>query len=106
MIAVLLFLPIGKVLLLSFVDAESGQYTLANYIKILSHKYYLTALKNTLIVGALGMLGACLLGIPLAYCMSRYQIPGKAFISTLAVLALVSPPFIGAYAWILSLIHI
>lgn len=101
MIAVLLFLPIGKVLLLSFVDAESGQYTLANYIKILSHKYYLTALKNTLIVGALGMLGACLLGIPLAYCMSRYQIPGKAFISTLAVLALVSPPFIGAYAWIM-----
>ncbi len=101
MIAVLLFLPIGKVFLLSFIDADSGQYTLANYVKILSHKYYVTALKNTVIVGVAGMLGACLLGIPLAYCMSRYHIPGRAIVSTLAVLALVSPPFIGAYAWIM-----
>ena len=100
-IAVLLFLPIGKVFLLSFVDAETGEVSLVNYAKILGHKYYLTALKNTIIVGVLGMLGACLLGIPLAYCMSRYHIPGKAVISTLAVLALVSPPFIGAYAWIM-----
>lgn len=100
-IAVLLFLPIGKVFLLSFVDAETGQFTLANYAKIFGHKYYITALKNTMIVGVLGMLGACLLGLPLAYCMSRYHIPGKALVSTLAVLALVSPPFIGAYAWIM-----
>lgn len=101
MLSLLLFLPIIKVFLLSFIDADSGQYTLANYAKILSHKYYVSALKNTFIVGILGMLGACLLGIPLAYCMSRYRIPGKAFVSTLAVLALVSPPFIGAYAWIM-----
>lgn len=101
MLAILLFLPIGKVFLLSFVDAESGQYTIANYARILSHKYYVTALKNTLIVGIFGMLGACVLGVPLAYFMSRYRIPGKAVISTLAVLALVSPPFIGAYAWIM-----
>jgi iron(III) transport system permease protein len=101
MLALLLFLPIGKVFLLSFTDAETGSYTLANYTKIFSHKYYVTALKNTVIVGVLGMLGACLLGIPLAYCMSRYHIPGKALVSTLAVLALVSPPFIGAYAWIM-----
>lgn len=100
-IAILLCLPIGKVFLLSFVNAETGELTLANYAKILGHKYYLAALKNTMMVGVLGMLGACLLGIPLAYCMSRYHIPGKALISTLAVLALVSPPFIGAYAWIM-----
>ena len=101
LIAVLLFLPVGKVFLLSFTDAETGQYTLDNYARIFSHQYYVTALNNTLIVGLAGMLGACLLGIPLAYCMSRYHIPGKALISTLAVLALVSPPFIGAYAWIM-----
>lgn len=100
-ITILLFVPIGKVFLLSFADAETGQFSLANYAKILTHKYYVTAIKNTIIVGVLGMLGACLLGIPLAYCMSRYELPGKALISTLAVLALVSPPFIGAYAWIM-----
>ncbi|MFK7993397.1 MAG: ABC transporter permease [Granulosicoccus sp.] len=101
MIALLLLTPIGKVFILSFTDAETGRYTLANYTKIFSHKYYVTALKNTIVVGVLGMLGACFLGIPLAYCMSRYHIPGRALVSTLAVLALVSPPFIGAYAWIM-----
>jgi iron(III) transport system permease protein len=101
MLAVLLFLPIGKVMMLSFIDADTGQYSLNNYSTVLGHRYYVTAIKNTLIVGGLGMLGACILGIPLAYCMSRYHIPGKALISTLAVLALVSPPFIGAYAWIM-----
>ncbi|MGA0377171.1 MAG: ABC transporter permease, partial [bacterium] len=53
----------------------------------------------TLLVGVLGMLGACLLGIPLAYFMSRYRVRWRPFISTLAILALVSPPFLGAYAW-------
>ena len=49
------------------------------------------------------MLGACLLGIPLAYFMSRYRVRWRPFISTLAILALVSPPFFGAYAWIMLL---
>ena len=101
LIAAFLFLPVGKVFLLSFTDAETGQYTLANYARIFSHQYYVKALNNTLIVGVAGRIGACLLGVPLAYCMSRYHIPGKSLISTLAVLALVSPPFIGAYAWIM-----
>lgn len=101
LVSVLLFLPVGKVFLLSFTDAQTGQYTLANYARIFSHPYYVKALNNTLIVGVAGMLGACVLGIPLAYCMSRYHIPGKSLVSTLAVLALVSPPFIGAYAWIM-----
>ncbi len=101
LVSVLLFLPVGKVFLLSFTDAETGKYTLGNYARIFSHQYYVKALNNTLIVGVAGMLGACLLGIPLAYCMSRYHIPGKSLVSTLAVLALVSPPFIGAYAWIM-----
>ncbi|NND93213.1 MAG: iron ABC transporter permease [Granulosicoccus sp.] len=101
LIAVLLFLPVGKVFLLSFSDAQTGEFTFANYARIFSHQYYVKALNNTLIVGVAGMLGACVLGIPLAYCMSRYHIPGKSLVSTLAVLALVSPPFIGAYAWIM-----
>ncbi len=56
-----------------------------------------------LIVGVGGMLGACLLGVPLAYCTARYVIKGRSIIATLAVMALVSPPFIGAYSWIVVL---
>ena len=103
LIAALLLWPIGQVLTLGFVDAESEAFTLANYTKVLTHPYYLGALVNTLVVGIGGMLGACLLGIPLAYFMARYVIHGRSVIATLAVLALVSPPFIGAYAWVMLL---
>ena len=53
--------------------------------------------------GVGGMLGAMLLGVPLAALTARYVIVGRDFLATLAVLALVSPPFIGAYAWIMML---
>lgn len=56
-----------------------------------------------MIVGLGGMLGACLLGVPLAYCTARYVIKGRSIIATLAVMALVSLPFIGAYSWIVVL---
>ncbi|GGG83417.1 ABC transporter permease [Salipiger pallidus] len=103
MLAVLLFWPILSVFVISFEDGDTGQFTLENYVQIFTRRYYLTALGNTLIVGFAGMLGACLLGVPLAFCMSRFQVRGRSIISTMAVLALVSPPFIGAYAWIMLL---
>nr|WP_315183369.1 iron ABC transporter permease [uncultured Albidiferax sp.] len=92
--------PIGQVLVLGFINPETQTFTTANYSKVLTHPYYLTALKNTVLVGVGGMLGACLLGVPLAYFTARYTIWGRSLITTLAVLALVSPPFIGAYSWV------
>ena len=103
LVTLFLLWPLWQVLHLSFLDAETGEWTLRHYLKIFSHRYYRTALTNTLLVGVLGMLGACLLGIPLAYFMARYRVHGRPVVSTLALLALVSPPFIGAYAWIMLL---
>lgn len=100
---VLLILPILRVLSLSFVDADTLDWTLANYVEVFTRNYYLNGLKNTLFVGVLGTLGACLLGIPLAFFTARFHLRGQAWISTLAILVLVAPPFIGAYAWIMML---
>lgn len=102
-LAVLLILPILRVLMLSFVDADTGAFTLGNYVEAFTRNYYLNGFKNTLFVGVLGTLGACLLGIPLAFFTARFHIWGRAWISTLAILVLVAPPFIGAYAWIMML---
>lgn len=103
MLAVLLLLPIFRVFLLSFVDAKTAEFTLGNYIEVFTRNYYLSGLKNTLFVGLAGMIGACLLGVPLAFFTARFHIWGRAWISTLAILVLVAPPFIGAYAWIMML---
>ena len=101
--ALLLAWPIVQVLQLGFLDAQTQQFTLANYGKVLTHPYYLGALANSVLLGVGGMLGALLLGVPLAYFMARYQVRGRGLVTTLAVLALVSPPFIGAYSWIVLL---
>ena len=101
LLGLLLVWPVGQVLVLGFLDAQTQTFTLDNYQKILTHPYYLGALKNSLIVGGGGMLGACLLGVPLAYCTARFVVRGRSVIATLAVLALVSPPFIGAYSWVM-----
>lgn len=99
----LLLLPIFSVFLVSFFDGKTGAFTLNNYVQVFTRNYYLAGLKNTLFVGALGTLGACLIGVPLAFFTARFRIRGKSVISTLAILVLVSPPFIGAYAWIMML---
>ena len=96
---VLLLIPLGLVLVSSFRD-ESGQLTLANWQRLFTSARYFNALVNTLIVGFGGLAGALLLGSIMAFCMARIQIAGGRFVSMMAILALVSPPFIGAYSWI------
>lgn len=102
-LGLLLILPIASVFLVSFFDATTGEFTLNNYREIFTRNYYLAGLKNTMFVGLMGTLGACLVGVPLAFFTARFRVFGKSLISTLTILVLVAPPFIGAYAWIMML---
>ena len=100
MLIVLLFVPVGSVLLSSLYD-KSGNLTLDNYVAFFTTPRFGRAFVNTLVVGFGGLCGALLLGLDhMALCVSRFQITGGRLISLLAILALVSPPFIGAYSWI------
>jgi iron(III) transport system permease protein len=98
---VLLILPIFSVFFVSFFDGKTGEFTLNHYIRLFTKNYYLAGFRNTLFVGVMGTLGATLIGVPLAFFTARFVVRGKALISTLAILVLVAPPFIGAYAWIM-----
>ena len=99
----LLVFPLFNILKSSFIDNETNQFTLLNYETILGTAYYRRAITNSLLVSFGGTFGALLLGVPLAYLVTRYKIWGTPFISSLAVLAMVSPPFVGAYSWIIML---
>ena len=103
MLFVLLVLPVFSMFFVSFFDGKTGDFTFDNYVQVFTRNYYLKGFKNTLLVGSPGTIGACLIGVPLAFFTSRFHIRGRALISTLAILVLVSPPFIGAYAWIMML---
>ncbi|HEC60622.1 MAG TPA: iron ABC transporter permease [bacterium] len=103
LVIVLLFLPLFNIFKASFIDKDTGKPALSNYREFFSKTYFTSAILNSLIVSFGGTLGALLLGIPLAFFTSRFRIRGKTLLATLAVLSLLSPPFIGAYSWIIML---
>src|SRR5687768_4185073 len=96
----LLIWPLSSILRASLLDNETGAFSFMHYVEIATTKVYHRAIGNTLIAGFGGMTGALILGVTLAFVTTRFHIYGRALIQTLAVIALVSPPFIGAYAWI------
>lgn len=100
-IALLLLYPLQSIVVASLTDNATGEATLGNYATIFRERQYYGALINTFIGGFGGMCGALVLGITLASLVTRFEVRGRALISTLAVMALVTPPFIGAYAWII-----
>ena len=55
---------------------------------------------NSLKVTVVSTILSAALGLPLAYLMGRVKIRGSGLINILIVISYLSPPFIGAYAWI------
>jgi iron(III) transport system permease protein len=106
-IFVILFLfvlyPMFSIFYASFLSPETGQFSLESYRKISSLPFYLRCLQNSLWVSALATAISLIIGIPFAFFTSRFHIPGKSLIKTLATLPLILPTFIGAEAWILLL---
>jgi iron(III) transport system permease protein len=102
-VGLLLIYPLFNIFKSSFIDPESGLLSLANYRKFFSKPYYFKTISNSLIVSLGGTVGALILGVPLAFFMTRFLIKGKTLLSTLAVLSLLAPPFIGAYSWIIMM---
>ncbi|MBM4338028.1 MAG: iron ABC transporter permease [Deltaproteobacteria bacterium] len=106
-IFVILFLfvlyPMFSIFYASFLSPETGQFSLESYRKISSLPFYLRCLRNSLWVSALATAFSLIIGIPFAFFTSRFHLPGKSLIKTLATLPLILPTFIGAEAWILLL---
>ncbi len=100
---VFLILPIFSLVLSSFQNPETGAWTLEHFSRFFSHKYYYETLLNSLVVASVSTGFAILLGVPLAYIMNAFEIKGKSFIEICIILSMLSPPFIGAYSWVLLL---
>ena len=100
LLALFLIWPLSSVLLASFIDNDSGAWSLSNYADLWQSRAFHRAFFNTFIAGFGGMAGAVVLGVGLAVLTSYWSVKGRSLIQTFSILALVSPPFIGAYAWI------
>jgi len=104
-LALFLIYPLLAVLGASLGDPATGAVTLKPYLKLLASRYYLNSLGNSLTAGLFSMLAATAIGVPLAFCLARIDIPGKTVLMTLAALPLVLPSFVSAYALVLLFGH-
>jgi iron(III) transport system permease protein len=82
---------------------EGQGVTVSNYVRFFSEARFRDALLNSLSTSVLATLGAAMVAVPLAFLLARYRLRGKSALLTLITAALVAPPFLGAYAWILLL---
>ena len=82
-----------------FSDKVEG-LTLYNFIRFFSKKYYYEPLIRSIVVCSTTVLTSTIIGVPIAYVLTRYNVPCKKLIHILIIMSLMSPPFIGAYSWI------
>ncbi|CRF32165.1 iron ABC transporter permease [Brachyspira suanatina] len=101
--ALFLVYPLFSLFLSSFKDIKTDAWTLNNFIRFFTKKYYYSTLINSFIVTTSVTILAVLIGTPLAYCMKMYNLKGKRIIEILIIISMMSPAFIGAYSWILLL---
>ena len=94
--------PFAKLFYQSFFP-KGGAFSLSNYAKFFSKKYYMVGLRNSMLICVCTTILGTLIGIPMAYISTRFNIWGKRIINMAVVLSMLSPPFIGAYSWILLL---
>ena len=88
---------------LSSIRAADGSFSLSNYTTFFTSYRYRIAFANSVKVTLLTTLFATLIAVPLAWLLSRFQFKGRNAVVTLITMATASPPFLGAYAWIILL---
>lgn len=97
-LVVLVVLPVGSLLWGSF-KGEAG-LSFENFREALTGRLYVQALQNSLILGCWTGLFSVVIGVPLAWAVTRTNVPGKPLISATATLAYLSPPFLTAIAFV------
>jgi iron(III) transport system permease protein len=95
----LMALPLGWLAWVS-VSSEGGT-TLAHYAQVFTDAALRTAVWNTVVLAFWVGLASLAVGAPLAWLTARTDVPGKRLIRTLVMASFVTPPFLGAFAWVM-----
>src|SRR6185295_16920871 len=79
---------------------RDGQWSLSNYLEVLSQKISLEAIATSIGVSVTTVVLCAVVGIPLAFLFERYSFPGRNVFASMAALPLVLPPLVGTVAFI------
>lgn len=100
-LGLLVILPFFWLLRNGFLDDATGEWTLANYRRIATSASLVAPVINTLLLSITVGVGSIVIGVPVAWLLSRTDMPFRTAIRGLTLAAFVTPSFLGALAWIL-----
>src|SRR5215471_18725528 len=104
LIAVLLLLvinPLARLLWSSVQDPDTGGFTLANYAAAYGRWRNIEALINSVVIGLAVAVLSIAFGVPMAWAVSRTDMPGKGLVWAAILGTFIVPNYLGAVAWIL-----
>ncbi len=87
--------PILQILKGGFIDAD-GRLTFAYLSALLSDPTYLHGLRNSFLLALATTTLALLIAVPLAFVSDRFLFPGKSLLSSVVLIPMILPPFVGA----------
>lgn len=99
--ALFLIYPLFSLFVSAFQDASTGAWSMQNFVHFFERKYYYQSMINSFSVTTCVTILAVIIGTIVAYFMTLYKIKFKGAVEICIVISLLSPPFIGAYSWIL-----
>lgn len=82
---------------------RDGQFSLAAFGQFFDSRLYWGTLLNSLLVSVCVTALALLVAFPLAYFMTMFRVAASPTVQVLVLASMMSPPFIGAYSWVLLL---
>lgn len=95
--------PLFQLLRSSVIEDGIGSFSLSNFTLFFTSKLYYPTLLNSLLVTVCVTVLALVIAFPLSYIMTMCRIRGNNVVQVLILASMMSPPFIGAYSWILLL---
>ena len=98
-LVLLMILPLGWLGWVS-ISSEQGA-TLANYVQVFGDPHLQKALWNTIVLAFWVGAASLAVGVPMAWLTGRTDLPGKRVIRALILASFVTPPFLGAFAWVM-----
>jgi iron(III) transport system permease protein len=92
--------PLFEVLITSFRD-DMGRWSTAPFERFFTSQHERSALRNSMLLGLATAVAGSAVGFLFAFTITRTSVPFKKALNTIAIVPIVSPPFIGAMAIIM-----
>src|SRR5215210_3897381 len=94
-LACFLIWPVVQTVRGAFFDAN-GTFTTEYFAEIFRNRIYLEGLQNALLLAVASTALTFLIALPLAWMGDRFDFAGKKVLSTLLLVPMIMPPFVGA----------